>query len=719
MLLILLAGIALALALFAGLRLLERRDGRLTGHAVALSRNPVAAERDRAGARRWSRSGSRSPFGGRAWDQFSSSDLQFPDPAREALRPALRRRAPRLLPGRDRRLRGKAAARPRRRHLPVLLGAAALDRHCPSTTPTRSTCEAFAELGLVGGLLVLGLVGALLWTGFARLARGARAPARALRGAARGDARLRGRRRLRLVLGDRRPRRGLLPRRRRPRRRPLRAARRRRQAQRQSAERRRFGLAVSGLVLAWITAIGPGRAAAGRPRDRSRASTPPPTATSPAPSATPTPPARSSPGPPRPTCSSACSPQLQGELRGRDRAASRQAIEREDRNWQLYYLRSQGRARSRRSRRGAGRPAPRPSELNPLETCLQRRLGRLRMSRTAGPGRPRSARAASRPPPAGEPADNRRGPTSRPARADRAGGLAPARGAAAAAARRAATGLALIAALCVATATTSTTDVATLFWAVLFSPVWILVLKLHGLYDNDHRRIRHSTLDELSLAGLGQRPRHARPRRPAGAEPGRAALADAARSWSASAPSLGSFVARGVLRFLWHRLTGFAAGIVIGPAERRSTSSPAASRPTRRRACAWSATSRSTRPSEGRPRTGCRGSARSPTSPRSPTSTTIERVVVTEQEMSEPAAERLIEECKAAGLALTFLPQHYGLLGPGIELNRLAELPVLDFRFSDPPRSTDGDEAGDGRRRLGPPAGPALAAAGWRSRSRS
>ena len=66
----------------------------------------------------------------------------------------------------------------------------------------------------------------------------------------------------------------------------------------------------------------------------------------------------------------------------------------------------------------------------------------------------------------------------------------------------------------------------------------------------------------------------------------------------------------------------------------------------------------------------------------------IERVVVTEQEMSEAAAEQLIEECKAEGLALTFLPQHYGLLGPGIELNRLAELPVLDFRFSDPPRST-------------------------------
>ena len=64
-------------------------------------------------------------------------------------------------------------------------------------------------------------------------------------------------------------------------------------------------------------------------------------------------------------------------------------------------------------------------------------------------------------------------------------------------------------------------------------------------------------------------------------------------------------------------------------------------------------------------------------------------MIVTEQEMSEPATERMIEQCKAAGLALTLLPQHFGLLGPGIELNRLAELPVLDFRFSDPPRSTE------------------------------
>ena len=114
---------------------------------------------------------------------------------------------------------------------------------------------------------------------------------------------------------------------------------------------------------------------------------------------------------------------------------------------------------------------------------------------------------------------------------------------------------ALIGALCVVTATTSTTDVGALFWAVLFSPAWILVVKLHGLYDNDHRRIRHSTLDELpslvSASVLGTL-----------VLDGLLALSPVGPLSPASAIAVGvgalvgSFVLRGVLRFLWHRLTG-------------------------------------------------------------------------------------------------------------------------------------------------------------------
>jgi len=243
--------------------------------------------------------------------------------------------------------------------------------------------------------------------------------------------------------------------------------------------------------------------------------------------------------------------------------------------------------------------------------------------------------------------------------------------------------LALVATLCAVTAATSTTDVATLFWAVLFSPAWILVVKLHGLYDNDHRRIRHSTLDELpsliSASTLGTL-----------LLDGLLALSPVGPLSPQSAIAVGagtlavSLVLRGTIRFLWHRLTTVATGVVIGPAAvadlmaRRISTHPEA-----RLTLVGYLSATEEQPASELPRLGSVADIAKVAGEHA-----IERVVVAEHEMSEVDAERLIEECKAAGLGLTFLPRHYGLLGPGIELNRLAELPVLDFRFSDPPRST-------------------------------
>ena len=242
--------------------------------------------------------------------------------------------------------------------------------------------------------------------------------------------------------------------------------------------------------------------------------------------------------------------------------------------------------------------------------------------------------------------------------------------------------VAQVGALCAVTATTSTTDVATLFWAVLFSPAWILVVKLQGLYDNDHRRIRHSTLDELpslvSASVLGTL-----------VLDGLLALSPVGPLSPGSAIALGvgtlvgSFVLRGVLRFLWHRLTGVAAGVVVGPAAVVDMVARRVSTHPETRLALVGYLSQGDDAATELPRLGSIADISKVAHDYE-----IERVVVTEQEMGEAAAERLIEECKAEGLALTFLPQHYGLLGPGIELNRLAELPVLDFRFSDPPRST-------------------------------
>jgi len=246
--------------------------------------------------------------------------------------------------------------------------------------------------------------------------------------------------------------------------------------------------------------------------------------------------------------------------------------------------------------------------------------------------------------------------------------------------------LTLVATLCIVTAASPETDVGTLFWATMLSPVWILVLKLHGLYDNDHRRIRHSTLDELaslvSAAALGTL-----------ALDGLLALSPVGPLAAPSAIAVGlgalvgAFASRAMLRFFWHRLAGASVGLVIGPAAtigvvaRRVATHPE----TRLRLVGYLAP----RGEDGKAAGAlpCLGTIADIA--RVAEDEGVERVIVTEQEMSEAAAERLIEQCKAAGLALTFLPQHYGLLGPGIELNRLAELPVLDFRFSDPPRSTE------------------------------
>lgn len=245
--------------------------------------------------------------------------------------------------------------------------------------------------------------------------------------------------------------------------------------------------------------------------------------------------------------------------------------------------------------------------------------------------------------------------------------------------------LALAGALCVTTVVTSSTDVGTLFWALLVSPTWIVILKLQGLYDHDHRRIRHSTFDEIptlvmsDILGVL-------------VLDGFLALSPVGPLSSASAILLGaiwlpaSFAWRAIIRFGWHRVTGVASGIIVGSRDisesvaRRVAVHPEA----RLRLVGYLASEESGRADpEGLPRLGAPSDLI-----RVANEHGAERVVVAGGELNAEEAERLIAACKQAGLGLTFLPRHFRLLGPNIELNRVAELPVLDFRFSDPSRST-------------------------------
>jgi O-antigen ligase len=365
--LILLAGVALALLLFAALRWAERRQGGLTGRAVELSRSPAVLRAVAAGGAVLAIAVAIA-VGGRAWDQFSSSDVQFPARPEQhfsQLSGAGRHDYFRVAVDafEEQPLRGIGAGTYR----------LAWEGHRTIKRPVLDAhslyLEAFAELGVVGGLIVLALVAGLLWTAFAAwraapdpqreryaalfaamlafavgagidwfweiaafgavflLAAGVTVAARCAQLAPAG-----------FFGGDAR------------------------------GDERRFGLTVAGLAIAWIAAIaliGPllvereidaSRNAAGR-GDFAAAVDHADTARSIEPFA--------------------ASPYLQlgllAELQ-RDYATARerlsQAISRQDRDWQLYYLRS-------RIEHEAGEEAAaradlrRARQLNPLEECLR------------------------------------------------------------------------------------------------------------------------------------------------------------------------------------------------------------------------------------------------------------------------------------------------------------------------------------------------------------
>jgi hypothetical protein len=365
----LLGGIALSLLLFGLLRSLERRGGTFTGRALELSR-------DRRILRAIAVLGALAAIataiavGGRAYDQFSSPDQQFPggDPSSHfsQLSGANRHEYWRVAVDsfEEEPLLGQGAgtyrfAWDKLRHIDL-----------PVLNAHSLYLQAFQELGVLGGLLVLALVGLLLWTGFAawRASSGSRRELHAVLFAAC----------LAFAVGAAidwfweiaaagalffLPAGALVAAR------CGQLARARAQSNgRAEDERRRFGLTVAGLGLAWVVAlalIGPllvdreidssdAAAAAGNlPAAVDHADT-----------------ARSiEPWAATPYVQLGLLAERQGEY---DLASQRlgEAIEREDGNWQLYYLRA--RVRHEGGDEAAARADIEEAErLNPEEKCLE------------------------------------------------------------------------------------------------------------------------------------------------------------------------------------------------------------------------------------------------------------------------------------------------------------------------------------------------------------
>ena len=163
-LLYLVGGVVLALALYWGLRRLERGGGVLTGRALALSRDRRVL-RGVAIAAAVVALIAAGLVGERAWDQFTSTDIAFPaNPSShltslsgagrgEFFRVALDAFGEKPLVGHGAGTYQFSWYQLRDIDIPVH------DAHS-------LYLQALSELGIVGGILVLGLVLTLLWVGF-------------------------------------------------------------------------------------------------------------------------------------------------------------------------------------------------------------------------------------------------------------------------------------------------------------------------------------------------------------------------------------------------------------------------------------------------------------------------------------------------------------------------------------------------------------------------
>jgi exopolysaccharide biosynthesis polyprenyl glycosylphosphotransferase len=213
----------------------------------------------------------------------------------------------------------------------------------------------------------------------------------------------------------------------------------------------------------------------------------------------------------------------------------------------------------------------------------------------------------------------------------------------------------------------TTADIA--FWWACLAPVWILLAKVHGLYDRDHRALRHLTTDEIpplvSWVTAGTI---------AGAlvfEALAEAPALSALIWTWALVTLSAFLLRGVARWVWRRVTPAERTLIVGDGP--------LSEATRRKLELFpdihAVVVGSAEISSGEWRDVERLAE-------------IDRVILASSSIDENDIRTLVASCRRHGVKLTIIPPARGMFGTAVQLRHIAELPVIEYNTWDVSRST-------------------------------
>ena len=209
------------------------------------------------------------------------------------------------------------------------------------------------------------------------------------------------------------------------------------------------------------------------------------------------------------------------------------------------------------------------------------------------------------------------------------------------------------------------------FLLVLFAPIWIVTAKLAGLYDRDHRTLRHLTVDELpwllvwtlSSTALLTLLLEPFPALDLSSE-------DRLLVWG-TALGLG-FGFRASVRALWRRITPPQRMLIVGDG-------PLAQAVVRKLELF---------PDIHAEVSGRVASCAALDEHIDELVPTVDRVVLACRELSEDLLERLLPACRLNGVRLTIVPPTRGMFGTATTLTHIADLPLLDYNTWDISRLT-------------------------------
>jgi exopolysaccharide biosynthesis polyprenyl glycosylphosphotransferase len=244
----------------------------------------------------------------------------------------------------------------------------------------------------------------------------------------------------------------------------------------------------------------------------------------------------------------------------------------------------------------------------------------------------------------------------------------------------------LVAVLAAAATTGIVDGGATALWTAAVAPLWLVLAKLRGLYDRDHVRIRHLTLDEASalfhwavLSGLGT-----------GlilvALPGDHLSVGGALALTGTALA-SAFVLRTGTRALWRRMVPPERGLIVGSGNLARSFARKLALESGHHLDLVARVGLTTEPGA---RNGDDGERRVTLDEWETLvrAEGIERVIVALHDLDEETLSRVVSGCRSLGVKMSVAPPMRAMLGTAVDLNHLAELPLIEFRTWDTSRST-------------------------------